>query len=85
MQAPTYHVDGQIDDEVYVYGSYIQSKMYHQGVKCTDCHDAHTTKLYHYDNQLCTRCHMPDDKNPAGYDNPGHHFHEMGTAGCQLC
>ena len=32
MQAPTYHVDGQIDDEVYVYGSYIQSKMFHQGV-----------------------------------------------------
>ena len=31
MQVPTYHVDGQIDDEVYVYGSYIQSKMYHQG------------------------------------------------------
>ena len=87
MQAPTYHVDGQIDDEVYVYGSYIQSKMYHQGVKCTDCHDAHTTKLYHYDNQLCTRCHVPDEKNPAGYDNPGHHFHEMGTAGasCVEC
>ena len=87
MQAPTYHVDGQIDDEVYVYGSYIQSKMFHQGVKCTDCHDAHTTKLYHYDNQLCTRCHMPDDKNPAGYDNSGHHFHEIGTAGasCVEC
>ena len=87
MQVPTYHVDGQIDDEVYVYGSYIQSKMYHQGVKCTDCHDAHTTKLYHYDNQLCTRCHVADDKNPAGYDNPGHHFHEMGTPGasCVEC
>ena len=87
MQAPTYHVDGQIDDEVYVYGSYIQSKMFHQGVKCTDCHDAHTTKLHHYDNQLCTRCHVPDEKNPAGYDNPGHHFHAMGTEGasCVEC
>ena len=31
MQVPTYHVDGQIDDEVYVYGSYIQSKMFHKG------------------------------------------------------
>ena len=87
MQVPTYHVDGQIDDEVYVYGSYIQSKMFHEGVKCTDCHDAHTTKLHHYDNQLCTRCHVPDEKNPAGFDNPGHHFHEMGTAGasCVEC
>ena len=87
MQAPTYHVDGQIDDEVYVYGSYVQSKMYHQGVKCTDCHDAHTTKLHHYDNQLCTRCHVPDEKNPAGFDNPGHHFHPMGTKGasCVEC
>jgi tetratricopeptide (TPR) repeat protein len=87
MQVPTYHVDGQIDDEVYVYGSYIQSKMFHEGVKCTDCHDPHTTKLYHYDNQLCTRCHVPDEKYPAGYDNPGHHFHEMGTSGasCVEC
>ncbi len=87
MQRPTYHVDGQIDDEVYVYGSYVQSKMFHEGVKCTDCHDPHTTKLHHYDNQLCTRCHVSNERNPAGFDNPGHHFHPMGSTGasCVEC
>ncbi len=83
MQVPTYHVDGQIDDEVYVYGSYTQSKMFHQGVKCNDCHDSHTVKLHSYDNQLCTRCHVPTDKNPLGFDTPAHHFHPMDTAGAK--
>lgn len=83
MQVPTYHVDGQIDDEVYVYGSYTQSKMFHQGVKCIDCHDPHTVKLHSYDNQLCTRCHVPTDKNPLGFDTPAHHFHPMDTAGAK--
>ena len=83
MQVPTYHVDGQIDDEVYVYGSYIQSKMFHKGVKCTDCHDPHSVKLHSYENQLCTRCHVPNDKNPSGYDNPGHHFHPIDSTGAK--
>ena len=69
MSVPTYHVDGQIDDEVYVYGSYIQSKMFHQGVKCVDCHDPHTVKLHTYTNQLCTRCHVPNEKNPTGFEH----------------
>jgi len=83
MTVPTYHVDGQIDDEVYVYGSYIQSKMFHQGVKCVDCHDPHTVKLHTYSNQLCTRCHVPNDKNPTGFDTPAHHFHQNGTDGAK--
>ena len=83
MSVPTYHVDGQIDDEVYVYGSYIQSKMFHQGVKCVDCHDPHTVKLHTYTNQLCTRCHVPNEKNPTGFDTPAHHFHQNGTEGAK--
>ena len=83
MSVPTYHVDGQIDDEVYVYGSYIQSKMFHQGVNCVDCHDPHTVKLHTYTNQLCTRCHVPNEKNPTGYDTSAHHFHQVGTKGAQ--
>ena len=83
MSVPTYHVDGQIDDEVYVYGSYIQSKMFHQGFKCLDCHDPHTVKLHTYTNQLCTRCDVPNEKNPTGFDTPTHHFHQSGTKGAQ--
>ena len=31
--------DGQMRDEVYNYAPFLQSKMYRQGVTCSDCHD----------------------------------------------
>lgn len=84
-----YHADGQILDEVYVYGSFLQSKMYAQGVGCLDCHDAHSGKLVAEGNAVCTQCHAPAG-NPdfptlplAAYDTPAHHFHEPGSAGAQ--
>ena len=40
-----YFADGQILEEVYVYGSFTQSKMYHRDVRCSDCHDVHSIKL----------------------------------------
>ncbi|WP_165499047.1 tetratricopeptide repeat protein [Gramella sp. KN1008] len=70
---PTYERDGQIKDEDYVYGSFVQSKMYHSGVSCTDCHDPHTTKTRKTGNDLCLSCHE------KSYDEPSHHFHEEGT------
>ncbi|MFT7641250.1 MAG: tetratricopeptide (TPR) repeat protein [Pirellulaceae bacterium] len=77
---PLYHCDGQILDEVYVFGSFAQSKMYHKGIRCTDCHDPHTTKIKHPDNKLCTSCHA----HAAGkYDTEGHHHHKTGTKGAQ--
>ncbi|MDG1872441.1 MAG: multiheme c-type cytochrome [Mariniblastus sp.] len=81
---PIYHADGQIRDEDYVYGSFIQSKMYHNGIRCTDCHDPHSTKVKFDNNTLCTSCHQHD----AGkYDSPNHHHHEPGTPGasCVEC
>lgn len=76
----TYHDDGQIKDEVYVYGSFLQSKMYHEGIRCTDCHDPHSAKVKYDTNQLCTSCHA----HPAGtYDTPNHHFHKAGSPGAQ--
>ncbi|MEO1619168.1 MAG: cytochrome c3 family protein, partial [Planctomycetota bacterium] len=80
----TYHGDGQIKDEVYVYGSFVQSKMYHKGIRCTDCHDPHTLKMKHPGNETCTSCHQ----HAAGkYDVPSHHHHEPGTPGamCVNC
>ncbi len=88
-----YHADGQILDEVYVYGSFLQSKMYRQGVGCLDCHDAHTATLRAEDDAVCTQCHSPAG-NPdyptlrlADYDDPSHHFHEPETEGarCASC
>ncbi|MHC4403033.1 MAG: FliG C-terminal domain-containing protein, partial [Planctomycetota bacterium] len=40
-----YYADGQILDEDYVYGSFVQSLMYEKGVRCTNCHDPHTARL----------------------------------------
>lgn len=65
-----YHADGQILDEVYVYGSFLQSKMYHEGVRCTDCHNPHSLKLKFEGNRLCAQCHLP-----GKYDSPTHHHH----------
>jgi predicted CXXCH cytochrome family protein len=84
-----YHPDGQILDEVYVYGSFLQSRMFARGVRCTNCHEPHSGNLIAEGNEVCTQCHNPDG-NPAfptlpktSYDSPSHHFHESGTAGAQ--
>jgi tetratricopeptide (TPR) repeat protein len=69
---PLYHVDGQILDEVYEYGSFTQSRMFEQEVMCSDCHDSHSSKTIEPDNRLCLQCHRPDI-----YDTPKHHFHKM--------
>lgn len=77
-----YHADGQILDEVYVYGSFLQSKMYRNDVKCTNCHNPHSMELLFEDNKLCTQCHVPNK-----YDVTEHHFHKEGTeaADCKSC
>ncbi len=74
-----YFDDGQIRDEVYVYGSFLQSKMHAAGVICSDCHDGHSTKLRLEGNALCSRCHQAEV-----YDAPKHLFHAAGTPG-SLC
>jgi predicted CXXCH cytochrome family protein len=71
-----YHVDGQILEEDYVWGSFVQSKMYQNGVRCSDCHDPHSTKLHKQDNELCLRCHKADT-----YDAYEHHFHQKTVEG----
>ncbi len=82
-----YHADGQIDGEVYEYGSFLQSKMYASGVRCSDCHDSHSGVLEAEGNALCVRCHSPaaDARFPtlaAGlYDSPAHHPHAAGSTG----
>ncbi|MEM9016864.1 MAG: multiheme c-type cytochrome, partial [Verrucomicrobiota bacterium] len=76
-----YHHDGQVDEEVYVYGSYVQSRMYHADVRCTDCHNPHSMKLKLPGNALCLQCHQAD------YNTPAHHFHPIGSTGssCVEC
>ena len=42
LEEGLYYPDGQILEEVYVYGSFTQSKMFQHGVRCSDCHDMHS-------------------------------------------
>ena len=81
-----YFPDGQIREEVYVYGSFLQSRMYDQGVLCTDCHDAHSLDLKREGNEVCTHCHKQEKPERefatlklADYDSPAHHFHPQKT------
>ena len=55
-----YEADGQQLDEVYEYGSFLQSKMYAAGVTCADCHRPHSGQRRFEGNALCTQCHAPD-------------------------
>ncbi|MGB5560744.1 MAG: tetratricopeptide repeat protein [Sedimenticolaceae bacterium] len=74
-----YYPDGQILDEVYVYGSFRQSRMHAAGVTCSDCHEPHSLKLRAQGNAVCTGCHAT-----TSYDSPEHHHHPAGSSG-SLC
>lgn len=82
LEEGLYWPDGQMRDEVYNYGSFLQSRMFAQGVTCSDCHDPHTLKLRAPGNAACAQCHAP-----AKYDAGQHHHHEPGStgAGCAAC
>jgi len=77
-----YYPDGQIKDEVYEYGSFIQSRMFHAGVTCSDCHEPHSLKLRAQGNGVCLQCHAA-----RKYDSMQHHFHKVGSPGsrCVEC
>ena len=78
LVAPLYWPDGQQRDEVFIWGSWLQSRMHRQGVTCSDCHDPHTQKLRVDGNAVCGQCHAP-----GKYDTPSHHHHENGSTGAQ--
>jgi predicted CXXCH cytochrome family protein len=82
IETPLYYADGQQRDEVYVYGSFMQSRMAAAGVTCSDCHDPHTATLRAAGNALCTRCHAA-----VQYDTPAHHHHTSASTGaaCVEC
>lgn len=82
LEPALYHADGQIYDEDYVYGSYLQSDMAEQGVVCTNCHNPHTAQLAIPEEAVCSQCHMP-----THYNDDIHSRHETGTeaAMCTNC
>jgi predicted CXXCH cytochrome family protein len=82
LEGALYWPDGQQRDEVYNYGSFLQSRMFAKGVTCTDCHEPHSLKLRAQGNAVCAQCHLP-----AKYDGPQHSFHPAGSKGgeCTSC
>jgi len=77
-----YWNDGQMRDEVYNWGSFLQSRMHAAGVTCSDCHDPHSLKLRAPGNAVCAQCHAA-----ARFDVPAHTHHAAGSAGaaCAAC
>ncbi|MGI9203622.1 MAG: tetratricopeptide repeat protein [Woeseiaceae bacterium] len=77
-----YFADGQIREEVYVYGSFLQSRMYQAGVSCSDCHEPHSGALRTGSdpNTICSTCHLPEK-----FSSTEHHRHVADTVGCVDC
>lgn len=82
LEEGLYFDDGQMRDEVYNWGSFVQSAMYAHGVTCSDCHDPHSLKLRAAGNAVCGQCHAA-----AKYDGPAHTHHKDGSAAtaCPAC
>jgi predicted CXXCH cytochrome family protein len=84
-----YFADGQQHDEVYILGSFLQSKMHEKGVTCSNCHDPHSGQLLAEGNAVCTQCHnevgrpeFPSLKLGL-FDSPDHHHHAPGSPAAQ--
>ncbi|MBY5991605.1 multiheme c-type cytochrome [Ferrimonas balearica] len=73
LSAARYHPDGQIDDENFVLGSFMQSKMAAAGVVCSHCHNPHSSELVAPEPRLCLQCHT------SNYAERAHHRHPNGA------
>jgi len=82
LDAALYFADGQIREEVFEWGSFLQSRMHRAGVTCSDCHDPHSLAVRGEGNAACAGCHLP-----SRFDAVEHHRHRPGTRGaaCVEC
>ena len=71
LERGLYRADGQIEDEVYEYGSFRQSKMFAKGVTCSDCHEPHSLALRASGDAVCLQCHAA-----VKYETAEHSFHQ---------
>ncbi|MFZ9059616.1 MAG: tetratricopeptide repeat protein [Steroidobacteraceae bacterium] len=78
LDSELYFPDGQQKDEVFIWGSWLQSRMHQAGVTCSDCHDPHSQSLLAAGNAVCAQCHAP-----AAYDVSTHHHHAPGSTGAR--
>ena len=81
LEPGLYFADGQIEGEVYVWGSFLQSRMFAAGVVCSDCHEPHGLRIPAPD-AACAKCHRPEV-----FAVPTHHHHAPDSPGasCVAC
>ncbi len=77
---PLYYADGQIRDEVFVLGSFMQSRMHSAGVVCSHCHEPHSAQLRAQGDALCGQCHQAQV-----FSVSSHHGHEPEQLVCVDC
>jgi tetratricopeptide (TPR) repeat protein len=78
LREPIYLADGQVHEEAFEFGSFVQSRMHQAGVTCSDCHEPHSGELRGNGNAVCAQCHQP-----TVYDVAAHHRHPEGSAAAQ--
>jgi len=88
-QPGLYYADGQIKDEVFVYGSFVSSSMHLAGVTCRNCHDPHSGKtlLAVENNSICQQCHQSGVMGAPRIEPAKHSFHRSDSSGsrCVNC
>jgi predicted CXXCH cytochrome family protein len=77
-----YFSDGQMQDEVYNYGSFKQSRMFAAGVTCSDCHDPHSATLRASGDNVCLQCHSGDTYASVRHS---HHANAKEPVECASC
>lgn len=79
LEEDAYYADGQAKSQAFEWTAFIQSKMYRQGVTCSDCHDPHSGRLPSGStNSLCQKCH-----SEAQFGSTEHHHHKIESAGAE--
>jgi predicted CXXCH cytochrome family protein len=73
-----YHVDGQVNDENFEYGSMLLNRMGGKaGIACGDCHEPHRAELRLpiENNALCMTCHSTGERGAVRIDGATAHSH----------
>jgi tetratricopeptide (TPR) repeat protein len=82
-ETDTYYPDGQVRDENFEFASVLSSRMHHAGVRCLDCHNAHSLDLIRPGNDLCMRCHSGGYPNSPIIEPATHSRHRLDDTGGQ--
>jgi tetratricopeptide (TPR) repeat protein len=76
-ESDLFYPDGQVWDEDYEVSAFLGSRMFHQGVRCVDCHNFHSAKTKLPGNMLCLSCHGPGQTNAIVINPVTHSRHKV--------